>query len=181
MFTHQAHGCLVFFREEACSYMDACVRTWVLGFVHWWSFSYRCGCFCSWVLIFVRAWSFLYVWGCFQMDAGEWGRGHGCIVVIEDHGGGGGGGGGVVIVDTSWLGSLWTHGLWWSWPAVGVVVGVVVVVVVVVATVVVVGRVLVLIHRCCCWWAMVVVVSHVMERWGQNSPMMVTTHAVVTI
>ena len=56
---------------------------------------------------------------------------------------------------------------------VGVIVGVVVVVVV--------GHVLILVRCCCCWWAMVVVVSHVMEGWGQNSPMMVTTHAVVTI
>ena len=94
MFTHQARGCLIFFLEESCLYMNARVRTWVLGFVRWQLSLYRCGCFHLWALVFVHVWWFPYMCSCFQTDVGEWGHGHGCVVVIEDHGGGG-----VVVMD----------------------------------------------------------------------------------
>ena len=54
-------------------------------------------CFHLWALVFVCAQLFPYVCGCFRTDVGEWGCGHGCVVVVEDRGGGGGGGHG------SWL------------------------------------------------------------------------------
>ena len=93
----------------------------------------------------------------------------------------------VVVVWSSWMHHGWGHR---RHMLIGVMVlmasmvGVMVVmVVVVVATMVVVGLVIVLI-RCCCWWAIggrCQSCDGRMGTWGQNSPMMATMHAVVTI
>ena len=90
--THHARRHLVFFREQMSSYVDNRVHTWALDIVRWWSSLYGCSCFRSWALVFIHAQLFLYMRSCFRTDAGEWGRGHGFVVVVEDCGGGGGGG-----------------------------------------------------------------------------------------
>ena len=104
---------------------------------------------------------------------GEWGHGCGCVVVVDvlwllmT----------VVVVVVVW--SSWTHR---GWGRCGhMLIGVIVVVTRLVGVIVVVmGRVLILVCHCF-WWAMGGRCQSCDRRWGQNSPMMVTMHAVITI